>query len=60
MFEWYRKSHVCYVYLADMALSSNESATLRAFRKSRWFTSSPLGLSRRPPRLSGQPSLACQ
>ncbi|KAK3352175.1 hypothetical protein B0T25DRAFT_178857 [Lasiosphaeria hispida] len=38
MFEWYRKAHICYVYLADVVLSSDESVTLQAFRASRWFT----------------------
>jgi hypothetical protein len=38
MFEWYRASEVCYVYLADVSTCDNTKAQLDEFRRSRWFT----------------------
>jgi len=38
MYNWYRHSDVCYVYLPDVAANLGTKATEDAIRKSRWFT----------------------
>ncbi|PMD49617.1 uncharacterized protein K444DRAFT_712588, partial [Hyaloscypha bicolor E] len=38
MYNWYRLSDVCYVYLPDVATNLGTKATEDAIRKSRWFT----------------------
>jgi hypothetical protein len=38
MYNWYRLSDVCYVYLPDVAANLGTKATEDAIRKSRWFT----------------------
>lgn len=38
MFNWYKKSEVCYVYLIDVPAGGNPYAAESTFRKSRWFT----------------------
>ncbi|KAF5605835.1 beta transducin [Fusarium pseudoanthophilum] len=38
MFQWYRKSAACYVYLNDVSSAENPRSSDSRFRKSRWFT----------------------
>lgn len=38
MYEWYRKSAICYAYLSDVPEGDDIAANGSAFRKSRWFT----------------------
>lgn len=38
MFRWYRNAAKCYVYLADISMSSSGNNIDQAFRESRWFT----------------------
>jgi hypothetical protein len=38
MFQWYRKSEACYVYLSDVASAENPVSQGSSFRRSRWFT----------------------
>jgi hypothetical protein len=38
MYNWYRLSDVCYVYLPDVAANLGTKATEDAIRKNRWFT----------------------
>ncbi|KAF5554913.1 beta transducin [Fusarium napiforme] len=38
MFQWYRKSAACYVYLNDVSSAENPRSWDSRFRKSRWFT----------------------
>ncbi|KAG5765633.1 hypothetical protein H9Q72_006319 [Fusarium xylarioides] len=38
MFQWYRKSAACYVYLNDVSSAENPRLADSRFRKSRWFT----------------------
>ncbi|KAH7194445.1 heterokaryon incompatibility protein-domain-containing protein [Fusarium oxysporum] len=38
MFQWYRKSAACYVYLNDVSSAENPRLSDSRFRKSRWFT----------------------
>ncbi|RBR17595.1 hypothetical protein FVER53590_25089 [Fusarium verticillioides] len=38
MFQWYRKSAACYVYLNDVGSAENPRSSDSRFRKSRWFT----------------------
>ncbi|KAH8756978.1 heterokaryon incompatibility protein-domain-containing protein [Hyaloscypha sp. PMI_1271] len=38
MYNWYRLSDVCYVYLPDVPANLGTKATEDAIRKSRWFT----------------------
>ncbi|KAI1389579.1 HET-domain-containing protein [Hypoxylon trugodes] len=38
MFQWYKKSTVCYVYLADVSAEDDPFNTPSEFRNSRWFT----------------------
>ena len=38
MFHWYRKSRVCYSYLADVPSSDEPRSENSKFRKSTWFT----------------------
>ncbi|KAG4255949.1 hypothetical protein FPRO03_04897 [Fusarium proliferatum] len=38
MFQWYRKSAACYVFLNDVSSTENPRLSGSRFRKSRWFT----------------------
>ncbi|RBR21877.1 uncharacterized protein FIESC28_04720 [Fusarium coffeatum] len=38
MFQWYRDSAACYVYLEDVRSTENPVSQDSAFRRSRWFT----------------------
>ncbi|KAF4953561.1 hypothetical protein FGADI_5897 [Fusarium gaditjirri] len=38
MFQWYRRSAACYVYLNDVSSVENPRLSDSKFRKSRWFT----------------------
>ena len=38
MYEWYRKSAICYAYLSDVPEGDDIAANGSAFRKSIWFT----------------------
>ncbi|SCV52280.1 related to beta transducin-like protein [Fusarium fujikuroi] len=38
MFQWYRKSAACYVFLNDVSSAENPRLSGSRFRKSRWFT----------------------
>ncbi|KAM0239529.1 hypothetical protein ACHAP5_008252 [Fusarium lateritium] len=38
MFQWYRKSEACYVYLSDVTSAENPVFQGSSFRRSRWFT----------------------
>ncbi|KAF4500194.1 Vegetative incompatibility HET-E-1 [Fusarium agapanthi] len=38
MFQWYRKSAACYVYMNDVSSAKNPRLSNSRFRKSRWFT----------------------
>ncbi|KAG5659873.1 hypothetical protein KAF25_002432 [Fusarium avenaceum] len=38
MFQWYRKSEACYVYLSDVTSAENPVSSGSSFRRSRWFT----------------------
>ena len=38
MFQWYRDSAACYVYLGDVPSTENPVSRDSAFRRSRWFT----------------------
>jgi hypothetical protein len=38
MYQWYRLSEVCYVYLSDVPANLGKDAAFNAFQKSRWFT----------------------
>ncbi|KAH7245499.1 heterokaryon incompatibility protein-domain-containing protein [Fusarium tricinctum] len=38
MFQWYRKSEACYVYLSDVTSAENPASQSSSFRRSRWFT----------------------
>ncbi|KAI0965882.1 heterokaryon incompatibility protein-domain-containing protein [Xylaria arbuscula] len=40
MFEWYRKSHVCYAYLSDVLSNQEQDLPngIVPFERSRWFT----------------------
>ncbi|OTA90501.1 hypothetical protein M434DRAFT_45668, partial [Hypoxylon sp. CO27-5] len=37
MFQWYRNSAVCYVYMSDVLAADNAFSTSSDFRQSRWF-----------------------
>ncbi|KAM0279634.1 hypothetical protein ACHAO9_011613 [Fusarium lateritium] len=38
MFQWYRESEACYVYLSDVTSAENPVSQGSSFRRSRWFT----------------------
>ncbi|KAF3058392.1 Vegetative incompatibility protein HET-E-1 [Daldinia childiae] len=38
MFQWYKRSTVCYVYLADVSAEDDPFELSSEFRRSRWFT----------------------
>ncbi|KAH8665196.1 heterokaryon incompatibility protein-domain-containing protein [Tricladium varicosporioides] len=38
MFEWYKSSKICYVYLSDVSTTMVDSDGSSAIRNSRWFT----------------------
>ncbi|KAI0137963.1 HET-domain-containing protein [Hypoxylon sp. NC0597] len=38
MFQWYRNSAVCYIYLSDVFATDDPFSTPSEFRQSRWFT----------------------
>ncbi|KAK4182621.1 vegetative incompatibility protein HET-E-1 [Podospora australis] len=38
MYLWYTKADVCYVFLGDVTMKSEEIDILNLFRRSRWFT----------------------
>ncbi|KAI1805154.1 HET-domain-containing protein [Daldinia bambusicola] len=38
MFQWYKRSTVCYVYLADVSAEDDPFDVFSDFRQSRWFT----------------------
>ncbi|KAI0849305.1 HET-domain-containing protein [Daldinia vernicosa] len=38
MFQWYKRSKVCYIYLADVSAEDDPFEISSGFRRSRWFT----------------------
>ncbi|KAI2777450.1 HET-domain-containing protein [Daldinia loculata] len=38
MFQWYKRSMVCYIYLADVSAEDDPYELSSEFRRSRWFT----------------------
>ena len=38
MFRWYREARVCYAYLVDVAIVTNDQSAMESFCGSRWFT----------------------